>query len=151
MTHIGGGSQDTHCPGYINPDDTAANPSPHLSDFAEISWTLNDHDGFKAFLNDTLGVDLDTLVPGGSWVVSRNGAIFNFNRHSTFSLSSQRTHAAPALVVTVAAAQVVILVLSPMSQHRIPQPRILPPMRPLLRGRTSQRLTVTRPTSGPVL
>ena len=59
------------CPGYINVNDTPGNPSPHLTDFDPIQWTLNDAPGFKTFLNNTLGVDLDTLVVG-SFEVARN-------------------------------------------------------------------------------
>ncbi|KAF7367964.1 Glycoside hydrolase family 18 protein [Mycena sanguinolenta] len=67
-----GGSTTIHCPGYINLDDTPANPSPHITKYATVQWTLTDHDGFKALLNSSLGLDLDTLVSGGSFEVSRD-------------------------------------------------------------------------------
>ncbi|CAK5264148.1 unnamed protein product [Mycena citricolor] len=59
------------CPGYINLNETPINPSPHLTGFPQIQWTLNDKPGFKSYLNSSLGLNLDTLVAGGSFDVSR--------------------------------------------------------------------------------
>ncbi|KAJ6498409.1 hypothetical protein C8R47DRAFT_1259936 [Mycena vitilis] len=70
---IDGDGDDTPCPGYINVDETAGNPSPHLTDFSEVHWTLLDLPGFTAYLNSQLGsfdvtrnIDsCDTLGGGG--------------------------------------------------------------------------------------
>jgi hypothetical protein len=64
------------CPGEIIEDTTIFDQSPHLTGEESITWILDDADGFKQYLNDTGGVNLDDLVTG-SFYVSRLGTSFH--------------------------------------------------------------------------
>jgi hypothetical protein len=57
-----------NCPGTIIEDSTISNLSPHLTGYDEVDWVLDDADGFKQYLNDTSGVNLDDLITGTFYV-----------------------------------------------------------------------------------
>jgi hypothetical protein len=58
------------CPGSII---EGADPSPHMSQYSTVQWFLDDADGFKQYLNDTSGVNLDDLLANGTFYVSKLG------------------------------------------------------------------------------
>ncbi|EJD37321.1 hypothetical protein AURDEDRAFT_173595 [Auricularia subglabra TFB-10046 SS5] len=45
-----------------------ASEDPDWSYCDTVTWTLKDHDAFKTFLNNSLGLDLDTLITGSFYV-----------------------------------------------------------------------------------
>ena len=55
------------CPGSIIEDAGVAG-SPHLTRFDSVNWVLDDADGFKQYLNDSVGIDFDDLVEGQFYV-----------------------------------------------------------------------------------
>ncbi|PPQ63549.1 hypothetical protein CVT24_004779 [Panaeolus cyanescens] len=53
-----------HCPGgFLD--------YQHMTDYREIFWVLDDREGYKQYLNETMDIDLDDLIQG-SFRVSRN-------------------------------------------------------------------------------
>ncbi|KAJ7290615.1 hypothetical protein C8J57DRAFT_1493324 [Mycena rebaudengoi] len=64
----GDGASISSCPGSIIEDVHLPAQSPHLTGHATVQWFLDDADGFKQYLNDSVGIDLDDLVEGEFYV-----------------------------------------------------------------------------------
>jgi hypothetical protein len=44
-----------------------------MSQYSTVQWFLDDADGFKRYLNNTSGVNLDDLLTNGTFYVSKLG------------------------------------------------------------------------------
>ncbi|KAJ7130871.1 hypothetical protein C8R46DRAFT_1048762 [Mycena filopes] len=63
----GDGLPISNCPGSII-EDAGVTGSPHLTRFKTVQWFLDDADGFKQYLNDTVGINLDDLIESSFYV-----------------------------------------------------------------------------------
>ncbi|KAJ7204910.1 hypothetical protein C8J57DRAFT_1485235 [Mycena rebaudengoi] len=64
----GDGQSMSSCPGSIIEGLHLPAESPHLTRFDTVQWILDDADGFKKFLNDSVGINFDDLVEGEFFV-----------------------------------------------------------------------------------